>query len=435
MSEVMDVVRRRKLYFIIPFIVIATISIVGAFVLPKRYEAYTTILVQKDDILNPFVEWQKAVAMVQVDQLTLLNEILLSRSSIVQLLDSLGMQPQSKSLAQMEDLVAETRKKITTEQRGSDSFRIFYADSDPYITQRAATILSNIYIQGSLRSNQQQNESVVRFYQQKVDEYQKKFEEEQRGLLALQQERLRRTPLEEGSLRSGLDKLTAEVSENDRKLAQQQQALNLLKNYRENIDDPSTVAKISALDAQGAALYMTDLKALSVKYTDLLSRYTPRYPQVQAVRTQLIDLVEKATQALQSEIAQTKTKRAGLEANKNETMGGISAAINTNEIGTERKSGYVIVKELYDTMRQKLEAAKISKELGDRGASKYVILDAAQLPSAPTKPKKGLIIGGGAALGMIIGIAAMFVMEYYDPTVRRRQDIEVFNKPIIGYLP
>ncbi len=432
-SDVMDIVRRRRLFLIVPFIVISLISTIGAFVIPKRYESYTTILVQKEDILNPFVEWSKAVSLVQVDQLTLLNEILLSRSSIAKLLDSLGVTAEMGG--KMDDLIDGTRRKIMTEQRGSDSFRIFYADSDPYVTQKAATVLANIYIQTSLRSKQQQSEDVVRFYEQKVDEYQKKFEEEQRALLILEQERLRRTPLEEGSLRSGLDKLTDEIGENQRTLAQQQQALNLLRNYRDNIDDLSTVAKISAVDAQGATLYMNDLKSLAVKYTDLLSRYTPRYPQVQSVRAQLVSLLDKATEALQSEIASTKSKQARLEANRGETMGGISSRITGDEVGAERRSSYGIIKELYDTMRNKLEAARVSKELGDRGASKYVILDAAQVPSAPTKPKKGLIIGGGCALGFIIGIAAMFAMEYYDPTIRRRQDIEVFNKPIIGYLP
>ncbi len=434
-SEIVDIVRRRKMYFLIPFVVITIISVVGAFVLPKRYESYTTILVQKEDILNPFVEWQKAVALAAPDQLTLLNEIIYSRSTLRKLLDSLNIAPESGDPRDTEDLVGAVRRQVSIEQRASDSFRIFFADGDPYNAQRGATVLANIYIQMSLRSSLQQNEDIVKFYEQKVEEFQSKFEEEQRALLSLQQGRLRTTPFEEGSLRSMLDKQKEEMDENDRTLAQQQQALNLLRSYRDNIDNPSTVAQISAIDAQGAGLYITELKALSVKYTDLLSRYTPRYPQVQSLRAQLVNLLEKSTEALESEIALTRSKRARIESSKNETMSGLSAAINTHEVGTERKSSYVIVKGLYDTMKEKLEAAKISKELGARGASKYVILDPAVVPSSPTKPKKGMIIGGGLALGFLVGLAAMVAMEYYDPTIRRRSDIEVFNKPIIGYLP
>ncbi len=434
MTEVWDIVRRRKLYFLVPFILISTISVIGAFVLPKRYESYTTILLQKEDILNPFMEWQKAVALAAPDQLTLLNEIIFSRSSIERLLDSLGISPQGGA-EKMENLVADTRRKISIEQRASDSFRIFYADSDPVVTQKAATIIANIYIQTSLRSNQQQNEDIVRFYEKKVDEFQKKFEDEQRSLLTLQQSRLGSTPLEEVSLRPKLTRIKDEMGANEKVLMQQQQALTLIKSYRENIDNPSTVAQISALDAGSSVQYINELKALAVKYTNLLSRYTPRYPEVQVARAQLVDLLEKASEALQSEITSTRSKRSRLEADWNETNSSLSTAINTNEVGTERQSSYVIIKELYDTMRQKLEAAKLNKELGDRGASKYVILDPAQIPSFPTKPKKELIIGGGSALGLLIGIAAMFAMEYYDPTIRRRQDIEVFNKPIIGYLP
>lgn len=435
LTEVWDICRRRKLYFFIPFLLITLISVIGAFVLPKRYESYTTILVKKEDILNPFVEWQNAIALASPDQLILLNEIIYSRSTLEKLIDSLGLRPQSGGGAAMEDLLADARRKISIEQRGSDSFRIFFADSDPSTTQRAATILANIYMQTSLRSNQQQNEDIVRFYEQKVDEFQKKFEEEQRSLLVLQQSRLRSTPLEESSLRPMVDKLKDEINANERIYNQQSQALDLLKSYKENIDNPSTAAQISALDPGTTVQYVTELKSLAVKYTDLLGRYTPRYPQVQDVRAQLINLLDKSAEALQSELASTRSKRSRLESDWNATNASLSTAINTNEIGTERKSSYVIVKDLYDTMRHKLEAARINKELGDRGTSKYVILDPAQLPSTPTKPKKALIMGGGSVLGLIIGFAAMFAMEYYDPTVRRKQDIEVFNKPIIGYLP
>ncbi len=434
-TEVWDICRRRKMYFLVPFFLISLISVIGAFVLPKRYESYTTILVKKEDILNPFVEWQKAIALASPDQLILLNEIIYSRSTLEKLIDSLGLRPQTGAEAAMEDMIAMARRNVSIEQRGSDSFRISFADSDPRTTQRAATILAYIYMQTSLRSTQQQNEDIVRFYEQKVDEFQKKFEEEQRSLLVLQQSRLRSTPLDEGSLRPTINKLKDEMNANDRIYSQQRQALELIKSYKENIDNSSTAAKISALDPGTTVQYINELKSLAVKYTDLLSRYTPRYPQVQALRAQLVDLLDKSAEALQSEIMSTQSKRSRLESDWNATNSSLSTAINTTESGTERKSSYFIVKDLYDTMRHKLEAAKINKELGDRGASKYVILDPAQLPLSPTKPKKGLIIGGGSMLALVIGLAAMFAMEYYDPTIRRRQDIEEFNKPIIGYLP
>lgn len=434
-SKVWDICRRRKLYFLVPFLLISLISVIGTFILPKRYESYTTILVKKEGILSPFFEWQKAIALASPDLLLTLNEIIFSRSTLEKLVDSLGIRPEGIGPGAMEKLVADVRRKISVEQRGSDSFRIFFADSDPNTAQRAATILANIYMQTSLGSNQQQIEDIVRFYEEKVDQFRRKFEEEQRSLLTMQQSNLRSIPLEESSLRSMIDKLKNEMNVNERALAQQQQAFNLLKSYRENVDKPSTAAQISTLDAGSSIQYSTELKALAFKYTDLLSRYTPRYPQLRAVRTQLIDLLEKSAEALKVEIANTRSKRSRLDTDWNTTIANLSTSIDTNELGTERRSSYAIMKGLYDTMREKLEAAKISSELGDAGTSKYLVLDPALISSPTTKPKKGLVIGAGSALGFIIGIAAMFAAEYYDPTIRRRQDIEVFKRPIIGYIP
>ncbi|MEK7671240.1 MAG: GNVR domain-containing protein, partial [Bacteroidota bacterium] len=200
-------------------------------------------------------------------------------------------------------------------------------------------------------------------------------------------------------------------------------------------DDPTTISKIAALDLQGVTSYVDTLKALSLKYNQLLIRYTPRYPRVQSVREEVVALLGKSAEALQAAIQNTQARRASVASLREQTLGDLSRSINVQAYGTERSAEFIRVKDNYDAAKQRLGQAKVTKELADRGASKYVILDPAQAPDRPTKPKKMLIMMGGAALGLIVGIAAMWLMEYYDPTVRRRQDIEVFNKPIIGYLP
>jgi uncharacterized protein involved in exopolysaccharide biosynthesis len=434
-SEILEIVRRRKQFFIIPFLIISLISVIGAYVLPKRYEAYTTILIQKEKTLNPLLDWGRAVAFAMADnQLASFNEIVLSRTTIQTLLDSLGIKPEKGE--KIDDLIESTRKKIWTDLRGNDSFRITFVDSDPYLCQRAATVLCNIYIHKSLQSDRQQAEETVRFLEQKVEELRLQYEAQQQEYLETRQRGLASAPITETGLQGMLGRIQEQLTDKERELEQQQRALSQLKLFQNNLDNPGVVSQIAALDPQGGTiLYVDTLKAVSLRYNQMLSRYKPTYPAVQSLRRELADLLGKSIDALEARVEQTKAERTSLVNLREKTQNEISSSINVGIVGGARGSEYIRVKENYDGAKQKLDQARIAKELTERGASRYVILDPAEVPTTPTKPKKPVIIGGGMVLGIIVGLAAMFLMEYYDPTIRRKQDIEMFHKPIIGYLP
>ncbi len=436
-AEIVDIVRRRKKFFIMPFLVITVVSVVGAFLLPKRYESYTTILLQKDQTLNPLVEWGRAVSIAMEDggALGFFNEIIFSRTTIRSMLDSIGRMPEENTAAGWDGMIDGTRKRIGSELRGNESFRISFADSDPFVAQRAVTALCNLFIQTSLRSDKQQAEETVRYLEEKVEELKKEFATTQKDFVGGEISRLANAPSEMTSLQSSYDDMQKEVTALELKLTQQERVLMQINEFKGNLDDPITVSRLAALDPDGTLSYSDTLKSLSVRYNQLLTRYTPRYPQVQTMRKQLSDLLDKFGEALDAEIQNNRAKRSSFVNQRESTKRDMSVSLTYKEIKSGRTADYIRLKDILDGAQQKLLQAKAQKELVDRGASKYVILDPPQVPSEPTKPKKGIIISGGSALGLIVGLAAMFIVEFYDPTIRRKRDIEVFNKPIIGYLP
>ena len=433
--DVLEILRRRKLFLIVPFLLITCISVIGAFLLPAQYESYTTILIQREEILNPLVQFQMAVTMAQGDALSSFNEILYSRSTLAALLDSLGKREEGAAPAKFEELIEQTRKKISTSQSGSDSFRITVADDNPVGAQRSATLLAQLYIRTSQKATQQQNEEAVKFFEQKVDEYGKIFAAQQKELLGLKQDRLSSLPQGEQAMSLALDKVESELQETQNVLEEQQRTAALLQKDADDIDNQGTVSHIGALETQGAVQYMAELKTLAIRYNQLLGLYTPRYPEVQSVRKQLLNLLRKSSEALTAAMGATKARKVQQQRQRDDLMQSISKSLTLNETSDVRHSNYVMYKEMYDGMKVKLEQARVSRDLGLRGANKFVILDPAMVPTKPTKPKKQLIVGGGVGLGAVVGILAAFLSEYIDPTIRRRRDVEVYQKPIVAYLP
>ena len=68
---------------------VANGHIAGAFMMSNKYESFTTILVQRDEILNPLISYQMAIAMASEDRLRTFAEIINSHTTIKKLRDSL----------------------------------------------------------------------------------------------------------------------------------------------------------------------------------------------------------------------------------------------------------------------------------------------------------------------------------------------------------
>ena len=72
----------------------------------------------------------------------------------------------------------------------------------------------------------------------------------------------------------------------------------------------------------------------------------------------------------------------------------------------------------------------------DFNPQNITIIDEAQVPSSPARPKLILNLAFGFLLGLIIGISTSFILEYLDDTIKTPTDVESFLRvPFIGLIP
>ena len=63
-------------------------------------------------------------------------------------------------------------------------------------------------------------------------------------------------------------------------------------------------------------------------------------------------------------------------------------------------------------------------------------LDAALLPQTPSEPKRPVIIGLGAALGLFVGLVVAGAREMKDTSLKNLKDVRAYTKmPILGSIP
>lgn len=93
-----------------------------------------------------------------------------------------------------------------------------------------------------------------------------------------------------------------------------------------------------------------------------------------------------------------------------------------------------IYRKLYDEMKVKLEQAKTTRDLGKEARNQFVVIEPPVVPDEPAKPNKILLMGGGLALGLFLGLIVAAVAELLDTTIRRPEDIKEFQKPVVAYI-
>ncbi|MGE5627294.1 MAG: YveK family protein [Solirubrobacterales bacterium] len=64
------------------------------------------------------------------------------------------------------------------------------------------------------------------------------------------------------------------------------------------------------------------------------------------------------------------------------------------------------------------------------------VMDTAQYPKAPVKPRKSVNIAIAVLLGLILSTTLAFVLEYIDRTIKDEEDVEKYlGLPVVGIIP
>ncbi len=433
LREIIAVSRRRKTFFIIPTILVTCLCVVGAFVLPNRYESSTAILVQKDEILNPLVSYEMAVAIANEDRLRTFNEIIYSRPIIQRVIDSLQLGRNVKTEEDAQTLIGMVKRDITIERRGSDSFRITYIDTDPVRAKMAVELLASLFMETVLKVEGQRNEHTVRFYEEKFGEIRQKFEASQNQLVSQLKERGDKLNPESRTLYTQIDNVEKQIGDLDALMSTYKQALVTLKAFPDSLH--TEAGKQALFDLPRADLpFAADLRALLMKYDEYLRHYTARYPEVQKLEAQILDLLDRMRGAGESELAKWRTQRSDLDKRKTQLIDDITQSSIAQKMDEEKESNYSIYRRLYNDMKVKLEQAQTSRDLGSNAVHEFIIIDPPIVSSKPTKPNRAQIILGGFGLGLFLGILSMILKEVLDTTIRVPHDIVIYQKPVIAFI-
>ena len=179
---------------------------------------------------------------------------------------------------------------------------------------------------------------------------------------------------------------------------------------------------------------------LSRTLSELSKKYGKNHPQIIAVKAELATLdkrrqgeVQKIVVSLKNEyevaLAREKSLRNSLAKQKRESLELNKKSIEFGVLRREAASA----KQMYDLLVKRFKETSITE---DMKTGNIRIVDRAEIPEIPIKPRKKLNILLAVIVGLTVGMGLAFFFEYLDNTVKNPDDINrYFGIPYLGPVP
>jgi polysaccharide chain length determinant protein (PEP-CTERM system associated) len=476
MQDYMDMLKRRYKLILACTILFLGLGTGLGYLLPPQYVSQTLVLIEQQKVPEDYVK-----PVVNEDlgaRLASMREQILSRSRIEPIIERFNLYVNSKYT--MDDRVDMTRKAIGINPipsgqspRGMPGFYITFKAQDPHTAQQVCGEITSLFISANLSAREESAEGTTDFLKQQLSDSKRNLDDQDAKLAAFERKYFGMLPQQEPANANTLQALTAQLDATTREIGSMERGETLLEamidqQTKESTHvDPATGTSGDTLDAQ--------LKIAVNQEKDMEALYTPNHPDVLAMKRRIASLraeiARSATEptkgdtgantkadtaakttdspqlhqlkfqlnAEQQAIAAAKQEQARLVQKVRSYESKIESSPMVEEEYKQITRDHDTALQFYNTLLTKMNQSSMATALEHRQqGEQFRVMDAANLPEAPTFPNHRLFTGGGLASGLFLGLFLSALLEYRDKSMRNENDVLAFTKlptlAVISYV-
>jgi uncharacterized protein involved in exopolysaccharide biosynthesis len=179
-EEIVRIARRRVWFVLLPLAVVAAGTAIWVRTMPDRYRSETVVLVVPQAVPESYV--RATVSAKLEDRLQSIQQQILSRTKLEQIITEFNLYPEERRKGIMEDVVQHMRTyDIGAQVVRGDAFRITYDGENARTVQKVAERLGSLFINESLEDRNKNAESTSAFVEaQLIDAKQRLVEQEKK---------------------------------------------------------------------------------------------------------------------------------------------------------------------------------------------------------------------------------------------------------------
>jgi succinoglycan biosynthesis transport protein ExoP len=430
------------------------LGLAGAFianlVTHKRYTAFADIEIVPDKSGEYRLEQMQDLSGGgdDAEKLDTETQILQSRTLALQTINSLHLDKNSDFLpvpkggwdlsspAVRQTLTAVFDGNLNISRKGHTSIlQIAVTSRNPNLASLMANTLIDNYIEHSFRDNYTDTAKISGWLNSQLNDLKANLEKSQAQMINYQKD------LGIFGVDSKDNIVIASLEELNRQLAAAK-VDRMVKEARLRAIQSASPEVIDAAAFQDPAIQgpKQQLAQLRTQYAAMAQTYGSAYAPLKTLKVQIDNLEHTLTQAENAEI--TRTQKELDVAKSNEDM--LSNSLNAEEqkaFGDGEKSvqlefarhQYEANRLLYDGLQQRLQESGIMAGLH---TTSIHVVDNADIPTAPSHPRKPINLAMGAGVGLMLGFALALLFESLDTNLKTMADIErTLGLPLLAAIP
>ena len=337
------------------------------------------------------------------------------------------------------------------------AFTIEYEGGQRQQVAQVANQLAASFIEWNVKSREQQSQDTTEFLDAQLKEAKENLEQQEARLSAFKLRHLGEMPEQQPANMQALTQLQTQFQANADALNRLEVERTLLSRGLEN---PNTGDAKAAPVLTERGKLEEERRRLRARLLDLQNRYTSAHPEVVDTASQL-QRVEDRLKTLPPDpvvaVAQDNTavtvrlqlidreaKRLTEEQQRlTSQMGSYRSKVDAVPVReqemAELNRNYSVSKDHYQSLLDKTFSAGMAADLEKKQqAEHFTILDLAQVPEKPFKPKRSLLFVGAflGALAMSLGLA--YLADMMNSTVKFERELKAMlpaNVPLLTVVP
>lgn len=298
-AKIMDIARRRRAMLILPFVIVLILSASVAFLLPSIYRSTGVIMIKYAQIPANLVP--STVTSYADQRIQAITEEVMARSKILSLVQKYDLLPARRANLSTEELVDEIRDRIILEpidakvkKKGDNSpvpltiaFKVSYEDENPKKAQLMANEIASFFVQKSLETREKHAKNTTRFLEDQLKNAKAKLDGLETRLAAYRQAHLEELPDFSALDLQKIEKFNSDISSLNMQSRSLEEQRARIKDQLASID-PHSFPNKKVMSPEER------LQLAKLQLAELLSRYSDKYPLVEAKKKE-IAILERTT--------------------------------------------------------------------------------------------------------------------------------------------
>ncbi|GLI39256.1 chain length-determining protein [Geobacter hydrogenophilus] len=452
LNKYLKMLMKRRYLFIVVSLVVMSVIAWGSFFLPKKYEASSTVFIEKS-VIKDLVKGITFTPSVE-DKVRILRYAMLSRTFVTNVLKSLDVDTKVKNEKELEKLIEDFQKRTQISIKGNDLFIVSIRDKDPKLATDYVNTLVRKYVEENVSSKRQDSYGANRFITEQLKSFKDKLDQSENQIVAFRQKRGVSVGVDESLLVKDIRTFQADLDAIRIKRNELSATRDALRRQLKNIK-PTTVALMSRESSSEVEMLERRLKQLTANYTD-------NYPDVIRIKS-LIESHKKKQQSgqpaeggkeefstanpvyqnLEQQLYQVEAELEAINAKQRQlhaTIGGKEQELRN--VPADQKTLTDLIKErdanrqIYEQLLTRQGQAELTKQMEvEDKATTFRVVDPAIVPKKPVSPDRVKMIIMGILAGFIAGAAAVFVMEMFDSSVKDVTSLKKLGYDVLAVIP